>query len=329
VRSTIFDSLQARTNSKSKIYCQICSKLASFQLAVCYKLGFGVARDERMSQIHLEISSRRQEDLENELLFLRQRQLDSTYTKSNFRSLLDQGHISSEKLPERYREQGELARAESAYTREIADMQSVLGETHGVVLLLKSTLVSLLREGGKLQESERLGIQAMEAFQRSFGNEHPDTIISMENLAQTWTQQRLWNKVCEIEEHIMALRASEQGPNHASTLTAAANLATTYRVLASCAGVQVCIWRDPPSDSRSYGSPSPDSVDQGTTSRVAHHSGEGSGNETQSPGRSTPVDVAGEGQSRPYLPDAGEMDRGRGDIFGGLEIPAQQSREPA
>jgi hypothetical protein len=100
-----------------------------------------------------------------------------------------------------------------------------------VVLLLKSTLVSLLREGGKLQESERLGIQVMEAFQRSFGNEHPDTIISMENLAQTWTQQRLWNKVCEIEEHIMALRASEQGPNHASTLTAAANLATTYRVL--------------------------------------------------------------------------------------------------
>ena len=53
--------------------------MASFQLVVCYKLGFGVAKDERMSQIHLETSSRHQEDLENELLFLRQRQLDSTY----------------------------------------------------------------------------------------------------------------------------------------------------------------------------------------------------------------------------------------------------------
>lgn len=50
VRSQITSCLRARAfDSRDKPFCETVSRKAAFQLAFCYKMGFGIMRDEKES----------------------------------------------------------------------------------------------------------------------------------------------------------------------------------------------------------------------------------------------------------------------------------------
>jgi hypothetical protein len=72
VRSKIVACLKTRaSDSARRRSCDTRSRNAAFQLALCYKVGFGVRIDETESRIWLEHSLRQQDDLEYEFELLK------------------------------------------------------------------------------------------------------------------------------------------------------------------------------------------------------------------------------------------------------------------
>ena len=64
--------------------------------------------------------------------------------------------------------------------------------------------------------------------QRLLGKEHPDTLISMGNLAGTYYRQSRWEDAERLEVQVLELRKRVLGEEHPNTLSSIANLAATY-----------------------------------------------------------------------------------------------------
>jgi Tetratricopeptide repeat len=69
----------------------------------------------------------------------------------------------------------------------------------------------------------------MEIRKRVLGEKHPDTLISIGNLASTYRNQGRWKKDEELEVQVMEMRKRVLGEEHPNTLISMANLASTYR----------------------------------------------------------------------------------------------------
>jgi tetratricopeptide (TPR) repeat protein len=61
------------------------------------------------------------------------------------------------------------------------------------------------------------------------GHEHPDTLISMANLASTYWNQGHWKEAEELDLQVMETRKRVLGQEHLATLVSMANLASTYQ----------------------------------------------------------------------------------------------------
>jgi len=72
-------------------------------------------------------------------------------------------------------------------------------------------------------------VQVVEKGKRILGQEHPDTLASMANLAMTYSKQGRWNEVEELYGQVIQMRTSVLGEEHPDTVTTIANLAMTYR----------------------------------------------------------------------------------------------------
>ena len=68
----------------------------------------------------------------------------------------------------------------------------------------------------------------MEMRKKVLGAEHPDTLISMENLAGTYSSWGKWNKAEQLEVQVLDMKEKVLGPEHSDTLTSIENLASIY-----------------------------------------------------------------------------------------------------
>jgi tetratricopeptide (TPR) repeat protein len=100
------------------------------------------------------------------------------------------------------------------------------------IILTRSTLLSnvawYLRSQGRWKEAEELFVQVMETRKRVLGQEHPDTLMSMANLAVTYGNQGRWKEAEELFVQVMETRKRVLGQEHSNTLISMANLAATY-----------------------------------------------------------------------------------------------------
>ena len=86
-----------------------------------------------------------------------------------------------------------------------------------------------LSSDGRYNESEELFVQVMETRKRVLGEEHPDTLSSIANLASTYRNQGRWKEAEELFVQVMEMRKRVLGEEHPDTLSSMANLASTYR----------------------------------------------------------------------------------------------------
>jgi tetratricopeptide (TPR) repeat protein len=86
-----------------------------------------------------------------------------------------------------------------------------------------------LLSDGRYNEAEELFEQVMETRKRVLGDEHPDTLASMANLASTYWNQGRWKEAEELNMQVIETRKRVLGDEHPSTLTSMNNLALTYR----------------------------------------------------------------------------------------------------
>jgi len=68
----------------------------------------------------------------------------------------------------------------------------------------------------------------VETMQRVLGEEHPDTLNSMANLASTYRNQGRWKEAEELGVQVMETSKRVLGEEHPDTLTSMGNLALTY-----------------------------------------------------------------------------------------------------
>ncbi|KAF2183895.1 kinesin light chain, partial [Zopfia rhizophila CBS 207.26] len=81
---------------------------------------------------------------------------------------------------------------------------------------------------GRYNESEQVFVQVMETRKRVLGEEHPDTLSSMGNLASTYRNQGRWKEAEELFVQVMETSSRVLGEEHPDTLTSMGNLASTY-----------------------------------------------------------------------------------------------------
>ncbi|GKT48180.1 nephrocystin-3 [Colletotrichum spaethianum] len=81
---------------------------------------------------------------------------------------------------------------------------------------------------GRWKEAEELEVQVMETRKRMLGEEHPDTLKSMINLASTYTEQGYWKEAEKLQVQVMEAGKRVLGEEHPDTLNTMNNLASTY-----------------------------------------------------------------------------------------------------
>jgi tetratricopeptide (TPR) repeat protein len=96
-------------------------------------------------------------------------------------------------------------------------------------LWLVSKCAATLYSEGRWEEAEELQVQVMQTMKRVLIDEHPDTLISMDNLASTYWNQGRWKEAEELQVQVMQTRKRVLIDEHPDTLISMANLASTYR----------------------------------------------------------------------------------------------------
>jgi tetratricopeptide (TPR) repeat protein len=109
--------------------------------------------------------------------------------------------------------------------------------------VLKSNLIEKCRENrislaekfglclcsdGRFNDAEELFVQVMKMRKRVLGEEHPDTLTSMNHLASTYQNQGRWKEAEDLFVQVIETRKRVLGQEHLDTLKNMNNLASTY-----------------------------------------------------------------------------------------------------
>jgi len=97
------------------------------------------------------------------------------------------------------------------------------GDSIGAIAPLPEA--STYRKQGLWDAAEELEAQVMETRTRVVGQEHPDTLASMDNLASTYRDQGRWKEAEELVVQMMETRKRVLGQEHPDTLASMNNLA--------------------------------------------------------------------------------------------------------
>ena len=104
---------------------------------------------------------------------------------------------------------------------------------------LVDRIASWLQSGcGLLQQALGLFEQNLGYRKKVLGEDHPDTLISINNLALTLWQMGDHSGAKALEEHVLARRQAVLGEDHPSTLTSMNNLAETLRSMGDHSGAK-------------------------------------------------------------------------------------------
>ena len=82
---------------------------------------------------------------------------------------------------------------------------------------------------GRYNEAEDLARRSTHVYANFLGQEHPNTLASMANLASTYRNQGRWKEAEKLEVKVMETSKGVLGQDHPNTLCSMANLAATYR----------------------------------------------------------------------------------------------------
>ncbi|KAF8799504.1 hypothetical protein BYT27DRAFT_7120329 [Phlegmacium glaucopus] len=95
-----------------------------------------------------------------------------------------------------------------------------------------SNFALVMRENGDWknleQLEEQLKLQVMDMRKKVLGAEHPDTLMSMGNLANTYCDQGRWSEAEQLVVQVMDMRKKVLGADHPHTLRSMQNLAYIY-----------------------------------------------------------------------------------------------------
>ena len=216
--------------SKSCV-CNICAANAAFEADVCHQLGFGVSPEcsqgmKVQTQPLLSTST-----TEAEVKNIREHVKYDEYNNVRMAQLDQAGQLTVMDYVHEYRESGRLIDVEVAYSKEIQDMQDMVGKNHIAIFYLRSVLISVIKGTGDTIRPIRLEEELLEEMSadRELGPDHNFTMLMAGNLAFSYRQAGRWDDAEESFKKLMNRYSSLLGNRHLRYLDSMTNLATTYR----------------------------------------------------------------------------------------------------
>ncbi|KAI4171066.1 MAG: hypothetical protein LQ348_006994 [Seirophora lacunosa] len=203
----------------------------AFEIALCSRLGFGGSADERKCQGWLSKSERGAQELDSEIDTIRSRK-QWQFASKKIHLLTEKGFIHWAHFSE-HRTNEALRVAEVECVREVADMQNILGETHLVVLIFRTTLALLLERQGRLDDSLHIQKSLVADFENDadYGPDHASTLTSVSNLAHTLLSLGRFEEAELTTRKVYAKSQSLLGAEAPYTLVSGNNLATALQHL--------------------------------------------------------------------------------------------------
>ena len=223
VRKVIVENLQQKAKSSP---CLPCRENASFQLAFCYHVGFGIRSDHSMAQHWVEKAKRELEDLDDE-----KDEVVDFCLYSNKRVIkldLDGFTMVMDHVSEYRRTDYDLTIVTDAYRGEIADLERAFENDPLVTATLRAILANVLVGVGNLHEAEALYRQLIDFCLASdeHGARHALTLGSLTNLGHVVQEQGRTKEAGQIFRDVLATRTTLLGPEHPRTLESGTFLAS-------------------------------------------------------------------------------------------------------
>ncbi|KAJ5378056.1 uncharacterized protein N7496_005465 [Penicillium cataractarum] len=139
----------------------------------------------------------------------------------------DNALLCTELLAKVYRLEGRWNEAAQLQEGVIKTRNLRTGENH-LFTLSKATLGLIYMDLGRWEEAEQLLKDAVEALDTQFGDEDPETLSNLGNLALVYWCQGRWDDAQRLQVQIVKVRQNTLGLDHLDTLMAMANLGATY-----------------------------------------------------------------------------------------------------
>jgi tetratricopeptide (TPR) repeat protein len=95
-------------------------------------------------------------------------------------------------------------------------------------LKIAAAFALVYQDCGRLQEAMKLEEKVVEAMNRTLGEEHPDTLTSMNNLAISYSDLGRRQEAMELKEKVVEASKRTLGQEHPDTLSSMNNLANSY-----------------------------------------------------------------------------------------------------
>jgi tetratricopeptide (TPR) repeat protein len=206
------------------------STSAAFELALYYKIGFGVAQDDIRSEFHLGQSRRSSKELEDRIESIRRTEL---YLELDFKSPLRiSNHCFNIGGIARYHNDQPLSDpAELEHRRELADMEKALGADAPPVLCLRMVLVGILIAKGNFKEARNLRLQGeRKSGARPVLEQNHRPAMGIYQILEDFEHQDRWKDPEKLRKQL--LNESPQGfpEGHPDILGNMVRLASIYKV---------------------------------------------------------------------------------------------------
>ena len=212
--------------------CEPCLRRAAFQLALCYKLGFGLPADSEKSADCLARSGRPESDLRDDILKVKQLSgLGFVNLQSRPAKLVDDGIIFVWGFVDGYfRKSVKLNEVQDYYLREFTDMEKALGDDSDLVRMLKLILVKIYGLAGDLKNAERLSRELLQVCTRKFGGIGLDTLYAKQNLGVILLDTGELTEAESLLHSAFASMSKMLGESHMSTLAAQTQWCETLHI---------------------------------------------------------------------------------------------------
>ncbi len=223
---TCFQSLirEAQSNANLNFYEEV-----GFQLAFCYKVGFGVRKDENESRKWLLESKRHEADLEHQLQLIKSSGLGRRYDPSrNFGLWFGRGHVSMPGDVQYYREKNRLDDIYSTQENEIDDWRTVLGSTHWMVLEREEQYFHILRSLGHWDKAEDLIRGTVKSVRAEFPPSNIRVLRAQSNLATACMDQRKTDDAERLMNEVLQKSGNNLVSDQTATLVHQDFLASIY-----------------------------------------------------------------------------------------------------
>ena len=194
----------AQRNTNPDLYQQL-----GFQMAFCYRMGFGVRKDENECRKWLLESKRHQSDLEYQIQLIKWSYSGRQFHESSqFGLWYGKGHIPILGDAQYFRERNRLNDIFSTQEDEISDWKIVLGSTHWMVLDREEQYFHILLSLGYLDKAEALVRGTLRNVEECLPPDDQRVIQGRTNVAKACLSQR---KADDAERLIKeVLRKSEK-----------------------------------------------------------------------------------------------------------------------